>query len=341
MQTPAITSVVLNSSNITTAIASSIVSFSFTDIYSAGASSLDLEVLSTYSPMPDIGQFIEVKFAYAEVPSVFINTGTMRIDDVVRTYGGNTVKVGASAWDYSTAAFSKQGKITYANTDLRAIVQDNATRFGLTLEPLPNPLSNTIIVGTTSTLLASTDNLVSVSTSDSRFALLAQIASDYGYAFQMKFGKLYFQQIIALKSRSPVTTISPVSILPGAQFRNSLAGTFRRMNATTKSGTTQEIIDSTMPTSPDLSYKLPEGQYYENLASLTARVQGEFAKTNYSRFTGRIRVAGNPYLETPNNINLTGFDSVVNGAYQIKKVTHSISKSSGWISDLDIEKIIN
>lgn len=321
---------------VTNGAIASLISVEYNDIYSVGASTLEMDFLSSYSSMPALNTFVEIGICYSSSSGNVLRTGIMKVDDITRRYGGATTRIGAIAWNYDTEGFSVGGGITYTNSTVASVVADNTSRMGLTLSPLPNPLPSTII-GTTNVLSASVDNLCVLSTEESRVGLLQEIAEDYGYAFQIKSGILYFRALSNLRALATVMSLTATDIMPGAEFRESLSGTFRRAIATTRSGTIATTTDSTMATTPDLSVEHSKGQYYENLASTALRSNGELARRNFGRYTGRIRCAGHYLLQCPNNIQLVsvGSDS---GKYQIVKANHDFS-SSGWLTNLELQRV--
>jgi phage protein D len=330
---PVFSSIVINSINQTSAIASSIVSFNYTDLFSAGASTLELEVLSNSPVMPTVGQFIEIKFKYQDGGAEG-TTGTMRVDDFVRGYRPDTIKIGAIAWDYGSSGWSSGGRIFYGNSSLQAIVADNATRLGLTGSYQPSPLPSGLIIGSTGTISAAPENGVSVSTTESRFALLKQIADEYGYAFQAKGGFLFFRSIELVRQQSAIATLTTSDISPGCTFRQKASGLIRQCLVTTRSGTTTTYTDSSVPTAIGTALTI-DGRYFENLTATSAIAFGQFVKANADQFSAQLRMAGNPLLTAGSVINLLNFATPQNRRWLITKASHSISPS-GFLTGLDM-----
>lgn len=336
MRVPKIYSVVVNSVNITDAIFSSIISLNFTDVFASGASLVDFEVLSNAPSLPTLNQFIEIKFGYQDSPSQLVNTGTMRIDNVVEGFRPNTIKFGAIAWEKPSEGWSEGYSYGYQNFPLRNAIDNSATALGLTLNPLPNPLPNDLIIGTTSTLSASSNNSVVVNSQRGRYRLLDDIARAYGYLFQVKGGTLLFQRLTEVRARPAVSTIPLGAIMPGATFRSNTANQVKTVDITTKSGTTTTYTDPNVPSSVNTKVKLPD--YYENLTATSARAAGFFAERNSDRLTATIKFAGSILYQAAQTVNLSGFKSDYNKKYLISRVVHDYG-AQGWTTQLDLQII--
>ena len=330
---PIFTSIVINSVDQTAAIASSIVAFNYTDIFAAGGSTLELDILANSPVLPLQGQFIEIKFRYQD-GGVEGTTGTMRIDDFQRSYRPDTIKVGAIAWDYGSSGWSRGSKVIYDGSSLKAIVEDNATRLGLTGNYSPSPLPSTLTIGTTTLLSASVDNTVKIISTDSRFALLRAIAKDYGYFFQAKGGILYFKSIVDVKAAAAVATFTPSDVCPGATFRSKFGDLVRTATLTTRSGTSTTYTDNTVPSNVATNITISD-LYFEGLTSTQARAAGIFAENNLDKEMGSIKLPGNAIATAGSCIALSGYSSAQNRNYLIMKANHSID-SGGWLTSLDL-----
>jgi len=326
-------SVVVNSVDVTDAIASSIISLNYTDVFSSGASLIDFEVASDSPFMPVINQFIEIKFGYLDSPGFFVNTGTMRIDNVVQGFRPDTVKLGAIAWEAGQEAFNEGFSYGYQNFNLAAAIANSATVLGLTVSPLPNPLPNNLIIGTTPTLSASSSNTVSITSLRGRYRLLDDIATQYGYLFQAKGGILFFRRLTDVRALPAIATIPLSACQPGSTFRRNQAGVVRQVDITTRSGTTTTYTDALVPASIQTRVKIPD--YFENLGATAARAAGFFAERNEGMLTGRISFAGSVIYSSGQSVTLSGFTAPYNGKWLITQVNHTYG-ASGYTTELSL-----
>lgn len=334
MRVPKIWSVVVNSVNVTTAIATSIVSLNFIDIFQSGASTAEIELLTSSPYVPVIGQFIEIKFGYLDTPGTVITTGTMRIDNVVETFRPNTVKYNAIAWEQGTEALDEGYSYGYQNYNLKAAIDNSASILGLTVSSLPSPLSSTLIIGTTSTLSAAPGNTVSITSTGGRYRLLEKIANEYGYAFQVKGGVLSFKRLADMRAAAAIATLSAINCKTGASFRNNVSGVVKTVSVTTRSGTTAPYTDANAPSY--VNTKVQISDYFENLAATAARAEGLLAEKNSKILTGTIAIAGSLVYTAGATINLSDFPAFYNRKWLINQVAHDFG-AKGWTEELSIQ----
>lgn len=324
---PEIKSVVINANNVTSAVIPAIASVTFSNVY--GVSTVDMElVTSQITSPPQIGDFIEIKFGYAS-PNL-VNTGTMKIDDVVRQYAPDITTIGARAYDYGIGLETK-GTIVYSNLSLTSIVQSIANRFNLTL--ITSGIS-TAIAGTRDSLGT---GFVSVGSDESWLAILKkELANTYGYALNLRLGELVFENYRVLDQAATVAVVTSTDMIRQPTFRESLAG-FSSASARSKDGYTITVTDNNI-TEVDNSLDLSSEGYYNSIDAAELRALGALIAANKDRHTGRVRVPGDVDLLAGKTINVSPAGSVDDGIYTIDQAVHSFSKTSGWITDLTLRK---
>lgn len=335
---PVIKSVVMNSANITSLISPDILSLTYTDVLEAGASTFDLELRNLNRNMinpPKMGDYIEIKFGYSN-SAAEVNTGTHRVDDVIREYGYDTLRIGARAYDYGIGLKSNvgtSGKIVFQNSTLRSIVQTIAGQFSLTL--VGTSTISTLIVGTSS-VPGSTQSVTE--SGDSWLDLAQKLATKYGYAFNLKLGQMLFRSYDSLDAQGYSVLASVTDIVPRPRFRENIVGNYQSASVASKGGTTVTVIDNVIPGITDKIDLTGEG-YYDSLDAAIFRAKGAIIESNKDRHIGQIKIPGNTNAIAGNNIQLINLDERDNGLYAIDRAVHTVSPSDGWTVSLDIRKI--
>lgn len=332
---PVIKRVVLNAVNVTELIKPDILSLTYTDLLEAGASTFDLELRNRNRSMatpPKMGDYMEIRFGYQNSTEE-VNTGTHRIDDVVREYGHDTSRVGARAYDYGIG-LKTTGAIVYTNQTLRAIIQDVATRFGLTL--VGTSTISTEIVGTTPTPGAT--NAVTVRNDQSWLSFVQELAVKYGYFFNLKFGELVFRSIRSLNAVPTVGFITGTDAVPRPRFRENIQGNYKTAIALIKNNTQMTVVDDTSPGVTDTVDLSNEG-FYNNSNSAFLRGLGAVLESNKDRHVGSVKVPGRTTLIAGNNFDVAGLDDRDNGIYAIDRAVHTVSPTEGWTTQLDLRRI--
>lgn len=332
---PVIKRVVLNAVNITNLIKSDIVSLTYTDLLEAGASTFDLELRNLHNnmnPLPQMGDYMEIRFGF-EGSATEVNTGTHRIDDVVREYGHDTARVGARAWDYGIGLKTK-GAIVYTNQSLRAIIQDVANRFNLTV--VGTDTISTELVGTSS--VTGSSSPVTVRNDQSWLSFLQELAVKYGYFFNLKFGQLVFRSIRSLNAVPTIGVISETDMIPRPRFRENISGNYSKAIALSRTGITMTVQDNTSPGVTDQIDLSNEG-FYSSPNAAFLRGLGAVLESNKDRHIGQVKVPGRTTLIAGNNFNVIGLDNRDNGIYAIDRAVHTISPADGWTTQLDLRRI--
>ena len=79
---------------------------------------------------------------------------------------------------------------------------------------------------------------------------------------------------------------------------------------------------------------------FSSAAEAKAAITGYLAKMNKSQMSMDLSVPGDPTLVTGAEVECSGFSpKALNGTYLAKSVTQRASKSSGWTTDIKLEKI--
>lgn len=325
---PIIVSFLVNGVEKVNTLAIAITSITFTDPITGGMSLLELEFDAEVAGVPSEGDTVQLKWRYSEDPAGnIVDTGIHKCDRPSRRYTPDVVTIGAQSFDYGLQLNSVQ-PITYSGFALSGIVQDIATRFGLT-----NVSDAVGITAGTSDIATGTVKV----TGNSYLEILQAIASDYGYRTRIKYGSLIFQSYTGLESGGIRFSLTPGDCT-SANFTTKVKGTYRQIFIPHKTGSAT-VTDTTIPHNDVLDMRSPN-LFYQDLNAALQRSQGALKEFNTQRHTGQITIEGNYLAESGYNLNLVGWrDSTDNGKFQITQVVHKVSATTGWMTDLDIRKV--
>lgn len=308
-------------------LATNVTSLTYQDPIDGGTSLLEVEFDSEATGLPVEGDIIRVIFGYEQdSASNRLNTGNHRCDRPHRRYSPDTVAIGSQSYDYTLALNTKAG-VTYTATPLSSIVSSIAGLFGLAL----NGTISTIFAGTAQ----NTTSSVSV-TGSSYFDLLQQLASDYGYAFALKYNTLYFRGYDALNTQGQTFGLTPSDCI-SAEFTTKIKGTYRTALFPYKTGSAS-LVDTNIANNDELDFR--PSPYYQDLSAATRRSQGELFKHNRQKHEGTLVIEGKYNAIAGINILLVSFrESADNGTFQVDQATHRIDANSGWTTELKIRKV--
>ena len=327
---PKIFSFLVNNVEKVSTLANVVTSLTFQDPIDGGTSLLELEFDAEASGLPVEGDTIRIKFGYDQegsLPSTnLLDTGLHRCDKPLRRYTPDTVTIGAQSYDYNLALNSQQS-VVFTQQQLNNILTSIAGTFGLTFSGDPA----TVIVGTTD----NTANNVSVS-AGSYFELLQQLALDYGYAFRVKYGTLFFRDYDTLDAQSPSFGLTPTDCT-AAEMTSKVRGTYRTAFFPYKTGSAS-LVDTSIPNNDSLDFR--PSPYYQDVNSAVRRSKGELRKYNRQKQEGTITIEGRYDAIAGINIQLVSFrESVDNGVFQVNQATHKITATGGWLTELQIRKV--
>lgn len=328
---PKIFSFLLNGVEQVTALAPFLTSVTFQDLMDGGTTLLELEFDAEATGLPKEGDTIRLWFGYDQegrLPNTnLVDTGLHRCDRPVRRYTPDTVSIGSQSYDYNLAINSQQ-RITFTSATLATIVSNIASAFNLGFS---SNASVTVFAGTS----PDTTSNVSVS-ADSYFELLQQLAQDYGYAFQLRYGTLFFRSFDSLSAVSYVFGLTPSDCL-STEFISKVKGTYRTAIFPHKTGAVTSV-DTTIPNNDGLDFR--PSPFYHNQESALQRSIGELSKYNRSKLEATITIEGRFNAFASVNIQLVSFrENTDNGYFRITAATHKITATSGWTTELKLQKI--
>lgn len=184
---------------------------------------------------------------------------------------------------------------------------------------------------------------------ESDLAYLSRISAEYGFAFSVKGDVMVYYNLKSLEDSPGVATIIPV-LLKSYTLKDKVAGTVKSVNVSSHNPNTKETITATAENEEVTAdngdtYKettsedtLEVKSKAENQEQADAKAKAALHDANGNGQTGSLSLVGDPLLVAGNNFNLLGFGEF-DGRWHILESTHSISKSGGYTTDIEIKRI--
>jgi phage protein D len=252
--------------------------------------------------------------------------GSFEIDEIELEQPPSTVRIKALSTGVSVPVRTRGG-YTYENTTLAAIVAQVAKRNQLT------------VVGEIDALA-----LDHVSQwQDTDLAFLRRLAREYGYAFKLVGTQLVFTRLAALRSASVVATLTPQDLMAW-RITDKIRDVYQDAEVSYHDPKSKKLIVATASNQDTARVGLAtsaDKRRIHRRATSTAQakvmVQAELDRHNLARTIGSLKLTGNPVLVAGLTIQLNGFGQV-SGTYLIESSHHSISRSSGYITEPSIKR---
>jgi phage protein D len=74
----------------------------------------------------------------------------------------------------------------------------------------------------------------------------------------------------------------------------------------------------------------------ENQAQADARIAGRLAHATLGQVEGTLEIPGDPRLRAGMVVTLSGFAGAVDGPYLVKRASHKLTRSAGYVTELDL-----
>lgn len=181
---------------------------------------------------------------------------------------------------------------------------------------------------------------------------LRRIADEFGYIFNVRDDKLIFSNILDTSKKGAVAIIDEKDLI-SYDMEDSTAHTYKQVKFVHHNPTENKVFTSS-ETSKNVNSiynqdKIEHEEVVKNdvLELRTKAETGQQAKVkaqvalyraNSLQMSGNITIEGNPMLVAGNNIELTGL-GVHSGIYNIEESRHSIDKSGGYTTSLELKRV--
>lgn len=307
--------IVINGEDKTDVIYEKLISISLVDNANNESDELEVVVAGRFK-RPKYQDQIKIYFGY-EYDYKFM--GLFRVQSTHKTFTQLTIK--ATGVDFSQS-FKVKRNITYAKLSIRDIVSQVASSHGLKLK---SDFGDVYLLSQSQT-------------NESDMHFLNRIANEYNAIFNVKNDTLYFMQKIKENKKNDdlpsyfvdVSLCSEISIEHSNKtFYNSCEVSWHD----TKENKTFKKVYPVNAGEPILKFK----GSFKSEAQAIQRAKAKLEKANQGIIKGSLDKPGEAVfaagvLTLLNNIDLDEDE------YQISRVTHTLNKEDGWMSNIEFER---
>ena len=176
---------------------------------------------------------------------------------------------------------------------------------------------------------------------------MARLSADYGHAFSLRDNSLIFTSLYNLESLSPVETLDKNdSGVTRYDFKDNASKTYKSARSSAHKPLSKTAIEAraelgVLPDGlggSDSTDTLEVRSRAENEIQAKSKAKAKLHKANKKGVTGSLTIDGNPYFVAGNNVTLTGWGEF-SGVYHVEKSTHTIDKSGGYITEVEVSRI--
>lgn len=326
-QTPQI-KVVYNGKNITEDITKYLTSFRYSDKVQGETDELELQLEDSDGNwqntwIPTKGDKIEAYMGYDG--EELVSCGTFEVDEVELSGPPDTVSIKGLAAGISNPIRTKKS-YAYEDSTLKEIAQKIATDNGYELLGDIEPIK--------------LGRMTQDRESDVQF--LGRVGERFGYVFSMRGATLYFTTQVKLEASEPITDLRR-DLLISYNFKDSAVKTYKSIKVSYRDQDTDEVVEyeaeadkyTNIDTADDV---LEVRERAENKQQAEAMAKGKLHAANSVGVTGNVEVVGNPYFLAGNSINIEDMGRF-SGKWHILASSHTISRSGGYKTDLEIKKV--
>lgn len=170
-------------------------------------------------------------------------------------------------------------------------------------------------------------------------AFLQELCQTYGLILKIYRDKLVIFDRENYKKKSPVKTISRFAIKreAGWNYQTDLDGSYTGGVITYTDASTEKDIIYEAGTQ-ERPLKLNEQA--DSLGDAKRKLEGAIANANHGLFRLSFSIMGNPDLVDGAVVEVIDFGTEISGKYFINKAVHSLSRGDGYVTALEMSKII-
>lgn len=266
---------------------------------------------------PSKGDTLSLQIGYEN--EKLLNCGSFEIDEIEYVSPPDVVTLKALATNIKKALRQKNS-VAYENKSLRQIAQEIAVRHRLKL------------VGDIKEIK------VKRITQDKErdLTFLKNLAEQYGYIFKISNNQLVFFETEKLKSENAAIILTKQE-LSSINLREKAHEKYKACSVSYHNPETKTVISTIVR-----AEKIVNGDVLklntrcENKEQAIIQAQVALAQKNVSKIEGSLSLIGTPYLVAGSNVEIKGIGNF-SGKYHLAQVKHSIDKSSGYTTSLEVE----
>jgi phage protein D len=319
-----------NGKDVTTDLLPYVLSITYEDVYHGESDTIEITVENRdlrwlRDWYPEKGDTVNLSIGYKG--EKYLPCGDFEIDEMEfsgsRT-GGDTLHLRGIATSFIRKSIREKRTVAYENVSLSKLVRLIADRNGMTA-------------------VIELDNDLDFKRIDQKqkadLTFLRELAEKYNACLKVQGNTIYFISHDKLKERSPALTIERKDII-SYSLRDKTHNVYKGVIITYHDPKTKKLLKYKEDWT---GYKagadyLKINEKLESLEEAKLRARAEKYRYASKEKTGRITMPGNPQIMSGLVVSLKGF-GLFDGNYLIEKAQHTISRTSGWTTELELKKI--
>lgn len=309
--------------NITDYISPYITSVSYTDNEHGQSDEIDIQIEDKdhkwkSSWYPTKGDLLSLKMGFEG--ETLVNCGGFEIDEIEASGPPDIMNIKGLAANIKKA-LRQDNSVAYENKTLKQIAEDIAKKHGYTL------------VGSVKEIKVKriTQN------KERDLAFLKRLAESYGYIFKIADNKLVFSEVEQLHTSKTILKLDRKDMI-SFNFKDKTNGVYKSCEVSYFDPKTKKLINHTeslknVKDGDTLKLNVRCENKQQAIQKAKAGLAGKIKEIE-----GNITLSGNPKLAAGVNIEITGMHRF-SGKYHIKTAKHTIDRSSGYKTELEIYKV--
>lgn len=277
---------------------------------------------------PTQGDKLHLKLGYVGEP--LVDMGKFEIDEIEYSYPPSVVTIRALSTGISKANRTLKPK-AYENTTLADIVRQVAKNLKLkvTGEVRHIPIKR----------------VTQYQERDVEF--LTRLAHEYHHSFKIVNDTLVFMRKDKLGERDAIVTLNPEQVI-SIRLRDRIKDAVKEVKAVGYDAQGKKTVSKTKPSKPRRPSKKQAAKANadtlkvvgrgETQEQIDARADAALDEQTEDLQAGEIQLLGNPKLVAGNTLLLTKL-GMFSGKYLIKSARHSLSRTSGFTTQIDIKMV--
>lgn len=310
--------------NITRDIASDFLRVEFIDHLSGESDTLEVTLsdINGYwrgSWYPDHGATLTFSIGYENEP--LLDCGSFEIDEITVMDSPNKVMIRALSAGVTQTLRTRKYR-AYDDKTLDQVINQVASEIGFSVEGRITPIK-----------------IARLTQKESDLSFIKRLSNAYGYGVKVIGKRLVFTRLKLMRQAPAIATIDRTDMKPNWQFTEQIRTVKKQANVTRHNPTTKKTVrasvDGTTRSSAD-SINSRANSF--DAAQAKEKADAQLETANDKKAESSFSIAGDTRLTAGSNINITGMQRF-DGKYRIKQATHSISKSGGYLTEVQMTRI--
>lgn len=312
--------------DITKDVSPYILNITYSDVLKGEADHLDIRLEDRNHQWkngwwPQKGDNVRLAIGYKN--ESLVNCGVFQVDEVELSGAPDTVNLRALSAGVKEALRTRN-TAAYENKTLQEIAEEIAGKHGLTL------------TGEVSEEKAKRRPRRITQRNEHDLTFLRRLGESEGVIFTVKDEQLVWHDISLLDTAGIMMTINRLLDTSSYRFRSKTDLVYKACEVRYHDPQTKKVITHTQQadgvTTGDV---LKLYDRCESKADAIVKAKAALRNKNGAQVEGSISLPGTPLLAAGGNVALVGF-GVLDGIYQIIKARHTMSRGSGYKTDIDI-----